>query len=224
MSWLPIPQSFHYIRLHRRHCPYQGVILQSRKWRKQQQWIECAVKTDRKIKPLAHSMLDAQYLFISLGPLKEVCFHRSYLVHAQRNAYEPGVTDSTELMFSEAWTDAISRQVGQKWLVRFFSCAHLCGQGDGCCTVGCAVLSLDNLSIKEVLICSWSDCMLCVSPSCTDAVFRQPWQRGMVMSSCNDHICVCFFTGPHWRYDQWEGASAEPLRALTTVCVEVDTW
>lgn len=119
MSWLPIPQSFHYIRLHRQHCPYQVVILQSRKWRKQQQWIECAVKTDRKIKPLAHSMLDAQYLFISLGRLKEVCFHRSYLVQAQRNAYEPGVIDSTELVFSEAWIDAISRQVGKKWLVCF---------------------------------------------------------------------------------------------------------
>lgn len=113
------------------------------------------------------------------------------------------------------WTEMISS---------FFSCAHLCGQGDGCCTVGSAVLSLDNLSIKELLISSWSYCMLCVSPSCTDAVFIQPWQRGMVMSSCNDHICVCFFTGPHWRYDQWEGASAEPLRTLTTVCVEVDTW
>jgi len=47
-------------------------------------------------------MLDAQYLFISLGRLKEVCFHRSYLVQAQRNAYEPGVIDSTELVFSEA--------------------------------------------------------------------------------------------------------------------------
>lgn len=78
----------------------------------------------------------------------------------------------------------------------FFSCAHLCEQGDGCCTVGCAVLSLDNLNIKELLISSWSDCMLCVSPSCTDAVFRQPWQRGMVMSSCNDHIMCLFFHRP----------------------------